>query len=164
VLDVVVADVALTDAGTYPRTGWTAVGTPPTPATRNPMTTENLMEKNAFDGPLNTRWGTGLYQNVAGQLPETFTVDMKQTLRFSKITLEPGTADQMDVPGSMDVAVSLDGTNFTTVLTGHVGVQMLDTVTFPQQTARFIKLTNTKATTFNTGNHWWAIAEMNVYP
>jgi len=157
-------EVHLTDAGAFVRTDWTAVGTPPTPPAgmRNPDTKENLSAINAFDGRLNTRWGTGLYQNAAGQLPETFTVDMKVPVTFRRITLDPGSADEADYPASCDVYISTDGTNFgTAVLTGHVGKVNLDTITLPQAvTAQYIRLINNKA----NPNHWWAIAEMNVYP
>jgi hypothetical protein len=157
-------DAPLNDAGAYVRSGWTAVGTPatPPPGMRNPDTTEDLSPTNAFDGTLKTRWGTGLYQNQTGQLPETFTVDMKQAVTFRKITLDPGAKDELDYPASCDVFASNDGVSFgTAVVTAHAGKANLDTITLPeQQTARFIRLVNNKA----NPQHWWAIGEMNVYP
>jgi hypothetical protein len=65
----------------------------------------------------------------------------------------------------MDVLLSMDGVTFgTPAVTGHVPAPPagtgIDTITFTQQTAQFIRLRATAART----NFWWAIGDMKVYP
>ena len=79
------------------------------------------------------------------RFPLYFTVDMKQVVNVSRITLDAGTQDTYDAPGQMDVLVSNDGTNYTTIVSAHKPVSpmngMTDTIMLPQQTqARYIQL------------------------
>ena len=53
------------------------------------------------------------------KFPLYFTVDMKQVVNVSRITLDAGTQDTYDAPGQMDVLLSEDGTNYTTVVAAH---------------------------------------------
>jgi hypothetical protein len=96
----------------------------------------------AFDGTLATRWSTGQYQESAAlmsKFPLYFTVDMKQAINISKVTMNPGNQDMYDAPGQMDILVSVDGTNYTTIVSAHRPVSPMsggtDTVTFPDARA-----------------------------
>jgi F5/8 type C domain len=170
VADVVVADVARTDAGALVRTGWTAVAMPDhVPANMtNPPSTESLVTGNAFDGMNGTRWATGVFQSTL-TFPLYFTVDMKAVTTVSRITLYAGSQDINDYPAMMDVSFSTDGTNFTTVVTGHAPAPPasgIDPITIPATAppAQFIKLTATMKHDTTNQHWWWAIGEMNVYP
>jgi hypothetical protein len=168
---IVLHDAATTDAGALVRTGWTAMAMPDAVAVaqRNPPSSESLATTNPFDGMNGTRWATGVFQSTL-TFPLLFTVDMKQPTTVSRITLYAGDQDINDYPGRLDVAVSLDGNAYTTVVTGHQPMppanganRGIDSITIPAGTvARLIRLTATQART--GGNFWWAIGEMNVYP
>jgi hypothetical protein len=173
VADVVVADVARTDAGALVRAGWTAVAMPDhvPAAMTNPQTNESLVTSNAFDGNNGTRWATGVFQSTL-TFPLYFTLDMKAVTTVSRITLYAGNADRNDYPFMMDVSFSTDGTNFTTVVMGHAPAPPasgIDTITIPGTAppTQYIQLKATAPrTAANSGgnNYWWAIGEMNVYP
>ena len=71
----------------------------------------------------------------------------------------------------MDVLVSLDGTNYTTIVAAHKPMSptngMTDTIMFTQTQARYIQLKATmtiKQVSPSLGDRYWAIGEMNVYP
>jgi len=158
--------------GEYVRTGWTAVytctGTCPAKGPQD----MNDSEPRAFDGMANTRWSTGVYQDkMMGVFPLYFTVDMKQVNSISKMTFNAG-GDPFDAPGEMDVLVSNDGTNFTTVLSAYKTMApsqgKTETVMLPAGTVgQFIKLKGTKTihqVDASLGDRYWAIGEMNVYP
>lgn len=161
-----------TDMGAYVRTAWTAVytctGTCPT---KNQVDMKDV-EPNAFDGSNGTRWSTGVYQDkMQASFPIYFTVDMKQINSISKMTFYAG-GDPYDAPGEMDVLVSSDGTNYTTVLSAYKPTAPAkggtETIMLPQGTlGQFIQLKATKTihqVSPNLGDRYWAIGEMNVYP
>ena len=162
--------------GAFVRTAWTATytctGTCPAQGSAD---TADADTKRAFDGNRATRWSTGQYQQSSVLMPRFplyFTVDMKQVVNVSRITLDAGTQDTYDAPGQMDVLLSEDGTNYTTVVAAHKPVSpsngMTDTIMLPQQTpARYIQLKATmtiKQVNNALGDRYWAIGEMNVYP
>ena len=96
---------------------------------------------------------------------------MKQVVNVSRITLDAGTQDTYDAPGQMDVLLSTDGTNYTTIVSAHRPVSptngMTDTIMFTQTPARYIQLKATmtiKQVNNALGDRYWAIGEMNVYP
>ena len=170
--DIVVRDGSVTAGGAYVRTGWTAVAMPdhvPTAQT-NPPTTEPLVTSAAFDGMNNTRWATGVFQDTL-TFPLFFTVNMQQVLRFSRITLYAGSQDTGDYPVQMDVLVSTDGTNYTTVVTAHRPAPPanganagIDTITLTTPAVgQSIQLKATSGQP-NTNRRWWAVGEMNVFP
>jgi hypothetical protein len=173
---VVVQDGATTTGGAFVRTAWTATytctGTCPAQGSAD---TADADTKRAFDGNRTTRWSTGQYQQstaLMSKFPLYFTVDMKEVVNVSRITLDAGTQDTYDAPGQMDVLLSVDGTTYTTVVAAHKPVSpsngMTDTITLPQQTpARYIQLKATmtiKQVNSALGDRYWAIGEMNVYP
>jgi hypothetical protein len=174
--DVVVQDGAVMDGGAFVPTGWTAVytctGTCPAQMSQD---TADMDTARAFDGMLSTRWSTGQYQQstaLMSKFPLYFTLDMKQVMNVSKVTLNPGTKDMYDAPGQMDVLVSLDGTTYTTVVSGHKpsspSMGNTDTIMFTTPTAaRYIQLKATmtiKQVNSSLGDRYWAIGEMNVFP
>jgi hypothetical protein len=171
-----VQDGATMSNGAFVRTAWTATytctGTCPAQGSAD---TADADTKRAFDGNRGTRWSTGQYQQstaLMSKFPLYFTVDLKEYVNVSRITLDAGTQDTYDAPGQMDVLVSMDGTTYTTVVSAHKPVSpsngMTDTIMLPQQTpARYIQLKATmtiKQVNSSLGDRYWAIGEMNVYP
>jgi hypothetical protein len=172
---IVVHDGSTMSNGAYVRTGWTAVYSCSNGAcpAQMPSDTIDADTGRAFDGSLATRWSTGQYQTPLknmNRFPLYFTVDMKQVLYVSKLTMHPGSTDAFDAPGTLDVFLSLDGVNFgAAVVTAHKppAAGGTDTITFAQAPARYIQLKGTQSlqtVTPTAGDRYWAIGEMNVYP
>jgi hypothetical protein len=171
---VMVMDGAVMN-GVYVRTAWTATytctGTCPA---QDSADTVDADTKRAFDGTLATRWSTGQYQQstaLMSKFPLYFTVDMHETVNISRIVMDPGNQDHYDAPGQMDVLVSLDGTNYTTIVSAHKPMTpsngMPDDIMFTRTPARYIQLKATmtiKQVNNALGDRFWAIGEMNVYP
>ena len=107
--------------GAYVRTGWTASYTCRTATTDVAMCPRTGDSPNdtpplALDGKYATRWSTDEYEQdllnaMPTDLPIFFTVDMKDVLNVSKIVMQPGCKDDFDVPGTLEVYASVDGTN-----------------------------------------------------
>ncbi|MFF9810016.1 discoidin domain-containing protein [Streptomyces coeruleorubidus] len=127
-----------------PRTGWTAKASD---------ASQWDAPGNMLDGNSDTRYssGTGQYDGLWIQ------VDMGQAQTFDKIVLDVGVSVS-DYARSADVYVSADGTDWTKVSSVADG-QRVHLVSFPTQTARYIKVVNTG----NVARSWWSIAEFNVY-
>lgn len=127
-----------------PRTGWAATASNVSPYGDVPA--------RMLDGDLNTRYssGTGQYNGMWIQ------VDMGQPETFNEITLNSGPSTG-DYAPSADVYVSNDASTWTKV-GAVVGNGPLEVVSFPTQTARYIKVVNT-----GSSGNWWSIAELNVY-
>ncbi|WP_367323323.1 discoidin domain-containing protein [Streptomyces sp. HUAS ZL42] len=128
-----------------PRTGWTAKASDTSPYNDGPG--------NMLDGNSDTRYssGTGQYDGLWIQ------VDMGQPQTFGKILLDSG-SNIGDYARSADVYVSTDGTDWTMVSSITDG-QRVELVSFPTQTARYIKVVNTA----DVASNWWSIAELTVY-
>jgi hypothetical protein len=127
----------------YSRTGWIASAT---------VVGGADVAANALDGNAGTRFSTGTAQVATGQ---QFQVDMLTALPFSQITMDSGG----DYARGYQVFVSNDGVNFgTAIATGAPTVNPV-VVTFPSQTARYIRVVQTSA----TPGSWWSIYEFNVY-
>jgi hypothetical protein len=183
---VVVHDGAVTTTGAYVRTGWTAAYTCTVTCLPGNGNAPNDMPPLALDGNFNTRWSTDRFQQDfwnanPRQFPLFFTVDMKQVLNVSKVTMHPGCGDIFDAPGRLDVLLSLDGTTFTTVVTNHspavppngetcpptATAVATDTITFATTPARFIQIrANESLVTAHPGtaDKYWAIGEFNAFP
>jgi hypothetical protein len=82
---------------------------------------------------------------------------MGQTQTFDEILLDSG-SNIGDYARSADVYVSTNGTDWTKVSSIADG-QRVEQVSFPMQTARYIKVVNTA----NVASNWWSIAELTVY-
>lgn len=125
------------------RTGWTATASLNSGAAGN-----------ALDGNVSTRWDTTAVQ-VNGQW---YTVDMKENNTFNKISLDI-TASPNDYPRGFQVFVSTDGTNFGSSIASGAGTSTITEITFPLQTARYIKIVQTGSAPGN----YWSIHEYNIY-
>jgi hypothetical protein len=174
-VDAGVQDGATMSNGAFVRTAWTATytctGTCPAQSAAD---TGDVDTKQAFDGNRGTRWSTGQYQQssaLMSKFPLYFTVDMKEVVNISRITLDAGSKDSYDAPGEMDVLVSPDGTAYTTIVANHKPVSPMtgatDDIMFTRTQARYIQLKATmtiKQVNSSLGDRYWAIGEMNVYP
>jgi hypothetical protein len=168
------------------RTGWTATYTCTGTCLAGNGDSPNDAPALAFDGNYQTRWSTDRFQQDfwnanPRQFPLYFTVDMKQVMEVSKVTMHPSCRDIFDAPGSIDVLVSTDGTTFTSVVTNHkpaippngeacpptATAVATDTVTFTTTPARYVQIKATQSLVNahpTSGDKYWAIGEMNVYP
>jgi hypothetical protein len=126
-----------------PRTGWTATGS-----------STALPPANALDGVATTRWATSAAQ-VNGQF---YQVDMLSNKTFRQLTLD-STASPGDYPRGYQVFVSTNGTTWGTAIASGTPTTPVVTITFPSQTARYIKVVQTGTVTPN----WWSVYEFNVY-
>ncbi|MFF6806930.1 discoidin domain-containing protein [Streptomyces sp. NPDC012616] len=127
-----------------PRTGWTAKASD---------ASKSDAPGNMLDGNSDTRYssGTGQYDGLWIQ------VDMGRTQSFDKIVLDVG-GSVSDYARSADVYVSTEGTDWTEVSSAWDG-QRVHLISFPTQTARYVKVVNTG----NVARSWWSVAEFNVY-
>jgi beta-glucosidase len=87
----------------------------------------------------------------------TFTLDMQTAQTFNQIVMD-STNSPNDYARGYQVNVSSDGVTWGSPVATGTGTQAIITVTFPTQTARFIRITQTGAASF-----WWSMAEINVY-
>jgi uncharacterized repeat protein (TIGR02543 family) len=107
----------------------------------------------AFDGNINTRWSTG-----ADQAPgQWFRLDMQSMQSFHKIMLDAGSSS-LDYPRGYEVHVSNDGSNWGSPVATGAGSSAVTVISFPQQTARYIKVTQTGSAV----GRWWSIHEFHV--
>jgi hypothetical protein len=126
------------------RTGWVASAS---------NTGGGDVPANALDGNLATRWSTGTPM-VNGMW---FEVDMQAAQTFNELTMNSAGSTN-DFARGYQVFVSSDGANFGSAVAAGAGTSALVTVTFPTQTARYVKVVQTGA-----ASNWWSIAEFNVY-
>ncbi len=127
-----------------PRSGWKAV------TNANPSSSD--VPAKAFDNNLATRFSTdqpqksGLY----------FQLDLGSVQNFDELSmLSPGSPN--DYARSFDVQLSDNATSWWTVASCN-GTSDLETVSFPPQDARYMRITLTSATTY-----WWSIDELYLY-
>ena len=110
---------------------------------------------NAIDGDAWTGWRDTTSTQYPGQW---FRIDMKRRQSFDKIVLD-NTWALYDSPTEYEVAVSNDGEEWSTPIAVGRGNLGITTITFPRQSARWIRITQTGA---NPTYHW-SIYELNVY-
>ena len=126
------------------RTGWSAsasvshAGEPPS---------------NALDGVFTTRWSTGQPQSLG----IWFQVDMGKAQSFSSIALDCG-ASGGDYPRGYQVFVSNDGSAWGNAIASGQGSGGYTVITFPKQSARFVKVVLTAST-----GSWWSIDEFYAF-
>lgn len=129
--------------GALPRGGWIASasmsngGEPPT---------------NALDGNAGTRWSTGQAQTNG----QWFQVDLTSPLTFSQIEMDSGVSAG-DYAHGYQVYVSNDGVNWGSPIGSGAGSSQGISVTFANQTARYIRVMQTGAAV-----QWWSLHEFNV--
>ena len=176
--------------GAYVRTSWTATYTCETPTTNVSACLRNGDSAGdtpsfALDGKYSTRWSTDAKETdllTMNELPVYFTVDMKEILNVSKVLMQPGCKDDFDVPGTLEVYLSVDGTNFgSPLVTNHhppyqgpsCGNQEMppaatfDTITFPTTPARYIQIKMTQTLQqahMGIADRYWAIGEFFAFP
>ncbi len=122
----------------------------PAPCERE-RTTGDDPTANLLDGNLNTRYSSG-----TGQAPGMWIeVDMGATQTFNKVVLDSGST-KGDYSANSDVYVSNDGTNWTEVAQAISNGPVV-VVSFPTQTARYIKVLNQ-----SSSGSWWSIEEFYV--
>jgi hypothetical protein len=126
------------------RTGWTATAS---------ATGGTDVPGNVLDGAAGTRWTTGAAQ-ANGQWLQ---IDMGAAQSFVQLTMDSGGSN--DYAHGYQVFVSNDGTNWGTAVATGTGTASLITVTFPSQTARYLRVVQTS----NTPANWWSIVELNVW-
>ena len=111
---------------------------------------------NALDGDHWTGWRDMTNTQYPGQW---FQVDMKQARAFRKIVLD-NTWALWDSPKAYAVFVSNDGVNWGNPVATGVGQLGITTITFPAQTGRHVRITQTGA---DSAYHW-SIYELDIYP
>jgi len=125
-----------------PRTGWTATAS---------SSAGGDVPSNALDGSASTRWSTG----TAMANGQYYQVDLGTARTFDQVTVDAG-GSTGDYPRGLSVQVSGDGASWTPVASA-TAVTASQTVTFAQQTARYLRLVQTGSST-----SWWSIAELTV--
>lgn len=125
-----------------PRTGWTATAS---------SSAGGDVPSNALDGSASTRWSTG----TAMANGQYYQVDLGAVRTFDQVTVDAG-GSTGDYPRGLSVQVSGDGASWTPVASA-AAVTASQTVTFAQQTARYLRLVQTSSST-----SWWSIAELTV--
>jgi fibronectin type 3 domain-containing protein len=107
----------------------------------------------AIDGTASTRWDTSGPQTPG----QWFQINMGSTNSFYKLVLD-ATASPNDYPRGYQVEVSNDGVNWSSSIATGAGSSAITTITFPSQTARYIRVTQT-----GSAGNYWSIHEFNVY-
>ena len=126
------------------RSGWTASASNTEPG-GNPA--------NAIDASLTTRWSSGAAQ-ASGQW---FKVDFGGTKAFDEIAINANTSTG-DYPGTFNVEVSNDNTNWTSVKSATGAAQNVIVHVPDQLTERYVRI----MLTGSKGN-WFSIHDFNVY-
>jgi hypothetical protein len=132
--------------------------------------------QDAVDGDPETFWEAGMHQDTYGQqLDQWFMVDLRFPQTFSRLVLDSSTCHPVDSDGAygmaqtnatgnyprqFDVEVSSNGSAFTSALTGATGSSDLVDVTFPEQTAAYLRISITKLVDFPTT---WVICELRLF-
>lgn len=142
---VVLAPAAHAVETALSRTGWVASSNANSGAGDAPA--------NAIDGNISTRFSSDAAQ-ASGMY---FQVNMGCSQAFNQIVMDSG-GSAGDYARGYNVEVSTDGSTFTSVATG-TGTSSPETVSFPDQTAQYIRVVLTTGVTTN----WWSIAEFNAY-
>ena len=105
----------------------------------------------AIDGNSSTRWATRQSQRD-GQF---YQVDFNSDKTFDRILLDTS-ANASDYPREYTVQVSDNGSNFTTIASGTPNSNPQTLITFPQQTAQYVRIEQNGS----DNRRWWSIHEM----
>jgi glucosylceramidase len=147
-----IAELTVYGVGTFdpvamalPRAGWVASAS---------VSCSSDTAAKALDDDPSTRFSTCQNQTNG----QTFQVDMLTARSFTKITFDAGSSSG-DYPRGYQVFVTNDTANWGSPIATGAGAGQVVTVTFPYQTARFIKVVQTGSASTN----WWSIHEFNVY-
>jgi alpha-L-rhamnosidase len=110
---------------------------------------------NAIDGDHWTGWRDMTKTQHPGQW---FQLDMKKPVTFDRIVLD-NTWAQWDSPVKYEVLVSNDGNVWSKSVVNGSGDAGMTSICFPEQTARFIRITQTGISL----NYHWSIFEIDVF-
>ena len=124
---------------------------PPTSTMTATASVNNVKEELAlmFDGNPNTAW-MAKASMVVGQ---TVTVDYGTTASRSSVSFDIANGYTNSYPRTFDIAVSANGTTWTTVKAGVTGKYPTCTATFTAATVRYIRIV------VKTANpNWWGVA------
>ncbi|MCM3697977.1 discoidin domain-containing protein [Paenibacillus macerans] len=108
---------------------------------------------NLLDGDYGTLWTNGREQSNGQWLK----VDLGAKHSFDTIVLDPGNSAD-DYPREYRVYVSGDGENWGSPVAGGAGEPGTLSITFPVQTARYIKIVQ-----IGDATKWWSVAELYVH-
>jgi beta-glucosidase len=137
--------VTVNGNGPLDRSGWTASASPSS-------TTD--VPAHMLDGSTATRWTTGTPMTNG----QTVTLDLGATRTFSRLTMDSASSTN-DYARGYQVLISTDGTTWSAAVATGTGTSALVSVTFPPQTARYLRIVQTGSSSW-----WWSIAELNLYP
>ncbi|NOU69400.1 hypothetical protein GC096_35875 [Paenibacillus sp. LMG 31461] len=108
----------------------------------------------AVDGDLSTRWSSGTAQTVGAW----FQIDMGPGDKtYNKLVLNAAQSGG-DYAREFDISTSTDGISWNASIRRVTGSSSIITAVFPEQTARYIRLTLTKA-----AGSYWSIHEVYAY-
>lgn len=114
---------------------------------------ENRDLRSALDGNSSTRWATRETQRE-GQF---YQVNFNSDKTFDRVLLDTS-ANSSDYPRDYTVQISDNGNNFTTVASGTPGNNPQTLITFPQQTAQYLRIEQNGS----DNRRWWSIHEMTI--
>ncbi|MGD0558076.1 MAG: discoidin domain-containing protein [Streptosporangiaceae bacterium] len=133
------------------RSGWSA--------STNTAASGSDVASNAIDGNLSTRFSSDAPQADGAY----WQADLGSPQTFDELSMQvPNSAG--DYARSYDLQVSDNGSSWTTVAT-CTGTGSSETVSFPAQTAQYVRVVNTllaDGLATSTGS-WWSIDELNLY-
>jgi hypothetical protein len=109
----------------------------------------------AIDGDHWTGWRDMSKKQYPGQW---FAIDMQKPQLFNKIVLD-NTWALWDSPTHYSLSISSDGKNWSQPIAEGSGQLGITTISFPEQSARFFKITQTAS----NPNYNWSIYELDVY-
>jgi hypothetical protein len=120
----------------------------PNPAAINAMD----FPANVVDGSIASRWSTG-----ANQTPgQYFQIDFGGTVSLTQVVLD-ATNNAGDYPRGYDIALSANGTTFTTVATNAANTNIVVTETFGAAQGQYLRITQK-----GTFGNWWSIDELRL--
>lgn len=127
-----------------PPTGWTATASVASPGD---------VTVRAFDGQLTTRWSTGTFAAIG----QWFRLDLGAARTINRLQLDSGVMWPLDFPRGYAVTLSADDVTYHPAAAG-TGTEPVTNVSFPAESARYVKLTLTA----RDQRYWWGIAELIV--
>ncbi|MEV7780078.1 discoidin domain-containing protein [Kitasatospora sp. NPDC088351] len=146
-------------------------------AANRPVTTSSSIEGSgwgraaATDGVLNSAAGYSMgwssLKSPTAAANESVVVDLQGASRIEQVRLTPrtdGANTGLGFPVDYTVQVSTDGTTWTTVEDRHDQPRPGGTLTFPfaPATARYVKVTGTRLSTDQFGDHYLQLGEIAV--
>jgi hypothetical protein len=126
------------------KAGWTAMAT---------SSDAEEPASNAIDGDIATNWGSGMPQDGS----EVLTIDLGEPQTFAELVLDAGSR-ATDYPRGYAVYATDDVAMRGMTIAEGVGSMAVTTISFPQQTARYLIIEQTGS---HSGN-WWSVFELTL--